>query len=247
MLRLNIRKMHVRIIVPMLIAVVMACIISGCATMAIGLNYGKAEAKKEVRKKEKIQWEQSPCLELSNGLNGSFIGYETIGDENYIRILLNGNLNPCRVNAPIELLLPSGIGSAKPAILREASSKQDTILNDDGRIKIIMLLPYNQEAEIENILSNEKWLGYPTNVIISGCHRLGAVELNLAYRTGKKKNEYVSFILSDTTALEYVCRKKEATEDITLNEYYLYPFAIAFDLITLPIQIIVFTVMALSK
>lgn len=215
--------------IPILIIVVLACSISGCATLALNskikFNYYSTSPWKEIYGNKRGIHNET----------GKYKGEETIGNQKFARILLTGASSDCREKDSIELLIPTGTKiSAKP-IIRDSFLSKTSSSFTEGKVNIKMCLLDHQVRSGSVFLPKEDWLGYPGNVLLT---EYGEAEneriIKVAYRIGPS-DEDIIFSPADTSSLSWICRQNEFRKEVY---YIFYPFAIAVDVVTSPIQVL---------
>lgn len=187
--------------------------ISGCATVIVN----------GIRKTE-----GSPGLEVrSRGsyLEGNYLGDIEQDGYRFARIII---LNPravCDDQTQIEMLLPlTSAHSARP-LLREVQG----ITNEkENRVKI--LLDIYDEPRAEAVINSESWAGYPSSIIIR--HESNDPP-TVFYRFGPGQSDLRHDDIA--TELKWVCRSRA----VYFGSMALLPFAVAFDIVTFPLQLIV--------
>ena len=225
------------IFLSVMFIIAMACCFSGCATHSLNMkiepNYYATSPWQEINgnKSHSDRYRQ---------LTGNYTGEEIVKNQNYARILLTDTNNVCHEKNSIELLIPVGAESDVVPIIRDASSNQSNSLYPVKKVNVIAINRTSLKTEPKYILPKEKWKGYPSNILLTddGEYKKERV-IKVAYHNGPGDDDII-FSSADTSNLGWVCRKKEESKT---GYYFLYPFAIAFDIITSPIQIPAFFVL----
>lgn len=233
-------KIHMsqkKIFLSIIFIVAIVCCFSGCATHSLNMkiepNYYATAPWQEVNDKKSRS-------DRYRQFTGYYTGGEIVGKQSYARILLRDSDNVCREKNSIELLIPVGAGSGVVPIIRDASPNQSNSLYPSKKVNIIAINHTGQRTEPKYILPKEKWKGYPSDILLTddGEYQKERV-IKVAYHNGPEDDDII-FSSADTSNLGWVCRKKEENK---MGYYFLYPFAIAFDIITSPIQIPAFFVL----
>jgi len=209
-----------------LLIVILASYISGCATHSI---------------KNKIDmndYSMSPWKEIYSDTIGDYkeigkyTGIISIKNQRYSRIIITGACND-RSKDSIEILVPIGVISSARPIIHDVLFEQASPILDEVRINMFSIAGDKNPAPI---LFQEDWSGYPANLFLTEASAYGSHGeriIKIAYRNGPLDEDIV-FLAADTKKLSSVCREKELSKSAL---YLLYPVAFAFDVITSPIQL----------
>jgi hypothetical protein len=183
-------------------------------------------------------------MPTNNELAGNFSGLETINGHRYASIMVLPRSNDCKERPAIELLLPMvNISDAKARLRFGKATKEPLPGGDKYNGQPVRIVFYSSSNENEmNIdkamtlmLSGHKWRGYPSVVIVA--YKKGSRYIDkLAYRIAPEVNDFLvqPFDCNEICDATWTCENKR---NIAAG-IVLIPFAVAFDLITTPIQLL---------
>lgn len=180
----------------------------------------------------------------TNELAGTYSGLETIKGHSYARIMVLPDSNDCKERPVIELLLPMEKNSDAKSTLRFGKSTKEQLLSGDkytGQpVRIVFYSSSNDnEMNIDKsmtlMLSGHNWRGYPSVVIVG--YKKGSRYIDrLAYRIAPEVNDFLvrPFDCNGLCHAAWACKNKENN----VAGIILTPFAVVFDTITAPVQLL---------
>lgn len=180
----------------------------------------------------------------NNKLTGTYSGLETINGHSYASIMVLPDSNDCKERPVIELLLPMEKNSDAKSTLRFGKSTKEQLPGGDkyaGQpVRIVFYSSSNDnEMNIDKsmtlMLSGHNWRGYPSVVIVGykkGSHYID----RLAYRIAPEVNDFLvrPFDCNELCHSAWTCKNKG---NIGVG-IILIPFAVGFDFITAPVQLL---------
>jgi hypothetical protein len=181
-------------------------------------------------------------MPTNNELTGTYSGLETIKGHSYASIMVLPHSNDCKERPVIELLLPMVNNSDSKSTLRFGKSTKEQLPGGDkynGQpVRIVFYsLSNDNEMNIDKsmtlMLSGHKWRGYPSVVIVA--YKKGSRYLDrLAYRIAPEVHVVQPFDCNEICNSTWTCENKRNI----VAGIFLIPFAVAFDLITTPVQLL---------
>jgi len=183
-------------------------------------------------------------LPTNNELAGTYSGIETINGHRYASIMVLPHSNDCKERPVIELLLPMENNSDSKSRLRFSKSTKELLPGGNkynGQpVRIVFYSSSNDnEMNIDKsmtlMLSGHNWRGYPSVVIVA--YKKGSRSIDrLAYRIAPEVNDFLvqPFDCNEICDSTWTCKNKG---NIAAG-IFLIPFAVAFDLITTPVQLL---------
>ena len=183
-------------------------------------------------------------MPTNNELAGTYSGLETINGHRYASIMVLPHSNDCKERPVIELLLPMEKNSDAKSTLRFGKSTKEQLPGADkyaGQpVRIVFYSSSNDnEMNIDKsmtlMLSGHNWRGYPSVVIVG--YKKGSRYIDrLAYRIAPEVNDFLvrPFDCNEICNSTWTCENKG---NIAAG-IFLIPFAVAFDLITTPVQLL---------
>jgi hypothetical protein len=207
--------------------------LTGCATLAVN---------------QFIHHPQSDFVDeftpTNNDLAGTYSGLETINGRSYASIMVLPDSNDCKERPVIELLLPMEKNSDAKSTLRFGKSTKEQLPSGDkytGQpVRIVFYSSSNDnEINIDKsmtlMLSGHNWRGYPSVVIVG--YKKGSRYIDrLAYRIAPEVNDFLvrPFDCNGLCHSAWACKNKENN----VAGIILTPFAVVFDFITAPVQLL---------
>jgi uncharacterized protein YceK len=183
-------------------------------------------------------------MPTNNELAGTYSGLETINGHSYASIMVLPYSNDCKERPVIELLLPMEKNSDAKSTLRFGKSTKEQLPGGDkyaGQpVRIVFYSSSNDnEINIDKsmtlMLSGHNWRGYPSVVIVG--YKKGGLYINrLAYRIAPENNDFLvrPFDCNELCHSAWTCKNKENN----VAGIILIPFAVVFDTITAPVQLL---------
>lgn len=183
-------------------------------------------------------------MPTNHELAGNYSGLETINGHRYASIMVLPLTNDCKERPAIELLLPMEKNSDAKAMLRFGKSTKEQLPGGDkynGQpVRIVFYASSNDnEMNIDKsmtlMLSGHNWRGYPSVVIVA--YKKGSRYIDkLAYRIAPEVNAFLvkTFDCNEICNSTWTCENKKNI----VAGIFLMPFAVAFDLITTPVQLL---------
>ena len=180
----------------------------------------------------------------TNELAGTYTGLETINGHSYASIMVLPDSNDCKERPVIELLLPMEKDSDAKSTLRFGKSTKEQLPGGDeytGQpVRIVFYSSSNDnEMNIDKsmtlMLSGHNWRGYPSVVIVG--YKKGSRYIDrLAYRIAPEVNDLLvrPFDCNELCHASWKCKNKENN----VAGIILIPFAVVFDTITVPAQLL---------
>jgi hypothetical protein len=207
--------------------------LTGCATMAVNqlINHPQSDFVDEF-------------TPTNHGLTGTYSGLETINGHSYASIMVLPDSNDCKERPVIELLLPMEKNSDAKATLRFGKFIKEQLTGGDrytGQpVRIVFYSSSNDnEINIDKsmtlMMSGHNWRGYPSVVIVG--YKKGSRYIDrLAYRIAPEVNAFLvkPFDCNEICNSTWTCENKRNI----VAGIFLIPFAVAFDLITTPVQLL---------
>jgi len=213
--------------------------LTGCATIAVEqfIHHPKTNVTDELSpdKKEYL---------------GIYYGIAVIKDRSYAHIVI---VPDCEEMQSLNLFLPTEKNYDTEAIVRVGGSNKEQLLYEDkyiGRSVKILSLPLSDDMKTEidkgtiPMRSSLQWSGHPTTLIIlfkQGDLFGKGAQKTLIYRIGPENNDFLQRSLTvdckNGPCGNWRCKNKENN----VGGYMLKPFAVVFDIITFPVQILVIT------
>ena len=207
--------------------------LTSCATMAVNqlINHPQSDFVDEF-------------TPTNHGLTGTYSGLETINGHSYASIMVLPDSNDCKERPVIELLLPMVNNSDAKARLRFGKYTKEQLPDGDkynGQpVRLVFYASSNEnELHIDKsmtlMLSGHKWRGYPSVVIVA--YKKGSRYIDrLAYRIAPEVNAFLvkPFDCNEICNSTWTCENKRNI----VAGIFLIPFAVAFDLITTPVQLL---------
>lgn len=187
--------------------------ISGCATVVVN---GFRET------------EGSPGLEVrsrSSSLEGSYIGNTEIEGNKYARIVILEPRAVCDDQSQIEMLLPLSSEKVARPLLKEFRQPE----TEKGKLVTIRLDVFDKSKAGE-LTKAESWQGHPDIIIFR--HEMKDPP-TLLYRFGPAPADLRDEGIEND--LKWVCRSRSAY----FSSIALLPFAVVFDVITFPMQLLI--------
>jgi hypothetical protein len=183
-------------------------------------------------------------MPTNNELAGTYSGLETINGHRYASIIVLPHSNDCKARPVIELLLPMVNNSDAKAMLRFSKSTKEQVPGGDkynGQpVRIVFYSSSNDnEINIDKsmtvMLSGHNWRGYPSVVIVAYKKSSRHID-RLAYRSAPEVNDLLvhPFDCNEICDSTWTCENKG---NIAAG-IVLIPFAVTFDLITTPVQLL---------
>ena len=183
-------------------------------------------------------------MPTNNELAGTYSGLETINGHRYATIMVLPRSNDCKERPVIELLLPMVSNADAKAMIRFGKSTKEPLPGLDkynGQpVRIIFYSASNEnEMNINKamtlMLSGHKWHGYPSVVIVAYKKDNRYID-RLAYRSAPEVTALfvTPFDCNEICDATWTCENKR---NIGAG-IVLIPFAVVFDLITTPIQLL---------
>jgi hypothetical protein len=207
--------------------------LTSCATMAVN---------------QLISHPQSDFVDeftpTNHGLTGTYYGLETINGHSYASIMVLPDSNDCKERPVIELLLPMEKNSDAKSTLRFGKSTKEQLPGGDkytGQpVRIVFYSSSNDnEMNIDKsmtlMLSGHNWRGYPSVVIVG--YKKGSRYIDrLAYRIAPEVNDFLvrPFDCNGLCNSAWTCKNKGNN----VAGIILIPFAVVFDTITAPVQLL---------
>jgi hypothetical protein len=207
--------------------------LTGCATLAVNQFF--------LHPQSDFVDEFTPT---NNELAGTYSGLETINGHSYASILVLPNSNDCKERPVIALLLPmEKISDAKSTIRFGKSIKEQLPSGDKYAGQPVRIVFYSSSNDNEmNIdksmtlmLSGHNWRGYPSVVIVG--YKKGSRYIDrLAYRIAPEINDFLvrPFDCNELCNSAWTCKNKGNN----VVGIILIPFAVGFDFITAPVQLL---------
>jgi hypothetical protein len=183
-------------------------------------------------------------MPTNNELAGTYSGIETINGHSYASIMVLPHSNACKERPVIELLLPMIKNSDAKARLRFGKPTKEQLSGGDkynGQpVRIVFYSSsndneMNMDKSMTLMLSGHNWRGYPSVVIVA--YKKGSRSIDrLAYRIAPKVNDFLvqPFDCNESCNSTWTCKNKGNI----VAGIFLMPFAVAFDLITTPVQLL---------
>ena len=180
----------------------------------------------------------------TNELAGTYSGLEMINSHSYARIMVLPDSNDCKERPVIELLLPMEKNSDAKATLRFGKFIKEQLTGGDrytGQpVRIVFYSSSNDnEINIDKsmtlMLSGHNWRGYPSVVIVG--YKKGSRYIDrLAYRIDTEVNDLLvrPFDCNGLCHSAWTCKNKGNN----VAGIILIPFAVVFDTITAPVQLL---------
>lgn len=207
--------------------------LTGCATLAVDrfLLHPQSEFIDEF-------------TPTNNELAGTYSGLETINGHNYASIMVLPVSNDCKERPVIELLLPMEKNSDAKSTLGLGKSTNEQLLGGDkyaGQpVRIVFYSSsidneMNIDKSMTLMLSGHNWRGYPSVVIVG--YKKGSRYIDrLAYRIAPEVNDLLvrPFDCNELCHASWKCKNKENN----VAGIILIPFAVVFDTITVPAQLL---------
>ena len=189
-------------------------------------------------------------MPTNNELAGTYSGLETINGHSYASIMVLPDSNDCKERPVIELLLPMEKNSDAKSTLRFGKSTKEQLPGGDeytGQpVRIVFYSSSNDnEMNIDKsmtlMLSGHNWRGYPSVVIVG--YKKGSRYIDrLAYKIAPEVNDFLvrPFDCNELCHSTWTCKNKGNNAAGII----LIPFAVFFDFITAPVQLL-FTIVNL--
>ena len=207
--------------------------LTSCATMAVNqlINHPQSDFVDEF-------------TPTNHGLTGTYSGLETINGHSYASIMVLPDSNDCKERPVIELLLPMEKNSDAKSTLRFGKSTKEQLPSGDkytGQpVRIVFYSSSNDnEMNIDKtmtlMLSGHNWRGYPSVVIVG--YKKGSRYIDrLAYRIDTEVNDLLvrPFDCNEICNSTWTCENKRNI----VAGIILTPFAVVFDFITAPVQLL---------
>jgi hypothetical protein len=183
-------------------------------------------------------------MPTNNELAGTYSGLETINGHSFASITILPHSNDCKERPVIELLLPVEKNSDAKSTLRFGKSTKEQLSGTDkyaGQpVRIVFYSSSNDnERNIDKsmtlMLTGHNWRGYPSVVILG--YKKGSRYIDkLAYRIAPKVDDFLvqPFDCNEICNSTWTCENKRNI----VGGIFLIPFAVAFDLITTPVQLL---------
>jgi hypothetical protein len=182
-------------------------------------------------------------MQTNNELTGTYSGLETINGHRYASIIVLPHPNDCKERPVIELLLPMVNNSDAKARLRFGKSAKEQLSGSDKyngqAVRIIFYAASNDnemniDKSMASMLSGHNWRGYPSVVMVAYKKDSRSID-RLAYRIDPKVNNFLvpPFDCNEICNSTWTCENKRNL----VAGIFLIPFAVAFDLITTPVQL----------
>lgn len=189
---------------------------SGCATLYLQVEgIPESFSSKEIGKKAAI-------------LDSKYCGQETINEKEYHRYIIKGTRAACKYDSTIDMLLSIDAGKKSEVIFREANLKK-TCKEQPAQV-YYMFIPAKNDLETDSV-------NYPKKIFILPPGQFGSDEMKVSYQD-TSKDQTARFVDAsvDSSDLKWICRDK--------GKYAAYcaltPFAVVFDALTWPLQLIIF-------
>jgi hypothetical protein len=147
---------------------------------------------------------------------------------------IKGILDSCNQEKTLELSIPlenNATLNTKPIRICRTPS---LMISSSQPIQVISSQKEMSIANIKPLLLSETWKGYPTTLII-GQSQNENDQVIVAYRAGSSDND-ILINKSDISNLKFACKRKETNPAF----YFLMPITVAVDIVTSPIQLILF-------
>ena len=207
--------------------------LTGCATLAVDRLF--------LHPQSEFVDEFTPT---TNELAGTYSGLETINGNRITRIMVLPVSNDCKERPVIELLLPMEKNSDAKSTLRLGKSTNEQLPGGDkyaGQpVRIVFYSSSNDnEMNIDKsmtlMLSGHNWRGY-TSVVIVGYKKGSRYIDSLAYRIAPEVNDFLvrPYDCNELCHSAWKCKNKENI----VAGIILLPFAVVFDTITAPAQLL---------
>ena len=182
-------------------------------------------------------------LPTNNALAGTFSGLETINGHRYAGIMVLPHSKDCKERPVIELLLPMVNNADAKAGLRFGKSTNEQLPGRDkyyGQPVRIIFYSSSDDGEMNinktmtSMLSGHNWRGYPSVVIVAYKKGMRSID-RITYRIAPEVNDVLvkPFDCNEMCTSTWTCENKGNLTAAIL----LMPFAVAFDLITTPVQL----------
>lgn len=180
----------------------------------------------------------------TNELSGTYSGLEMINGHSYARIMVLPDSNDCKERPVIELLLPMEKNSDAKSTLRfDKSTKEQLTSADKYAGQLVRIVFYsssnhnemNIDKSMTLMLSGHNWRGYPS-VVIVGYKKSSRYIDKLAYRIAPEVNDFLvrPFDCNGLCNSAWTCKNKGNNAAGII----LIPFAVVFDTITSPVQLL---------
>lgn len=213
-----------KLIVLFAIFIISICC-SGCATYKL---------------KRALTEEMCPFHEISPEANITYCGHETINNKHYYRYLIASkpfqrsiirSSVKCTCNRTIEMLLPIEVQFDSKAIIREANSRNACI---SLPAQIV-----DGPLTVSNDLQSDS-MYYPIQMCLISNIAFSLPDVVRYQIMLKDQNARIVNIIVESSDLKFVCRSKAKH----ILHLALVPFAVVFDIIMSPIEIIYFLLWA---
>ncbi len=207
---------------------------TGCATLAVEqfIQHPSSEFF-DVFKPTDKEW------------SGVYSGLEVINNHGYVRIVAVPPPDDCKERPLLNLLLPAEKNTDGKVMLRLGGSIKQLPTEDKyigQSVRLIFYQSLNEsdmkvdvKKDIALIQQNSSWLGYPSVVVVRFINLYpGAI----TYQTGPQADAFSvrNFDCAGDCYTQWYCKNRENN----VAGVILTPFAIAFDVVTFPIQILFF-------
>lgn len=183
-------------------------------------------------------------MPTNHELAGIYSGLETINGHRYASVMVLPHSHDCKERPVIEFLLPIEKNSDAKARLRFDKSTKDPLpVTDKYTGQPVRIVFYasskDNEMNIDKamtlMLSGHNWRGYPSVVIVAYKTDNRYID-RLAYRSSPEVNDFLvrPFDCNEICNSTWTC----ANKGNMVAGIFLMPFAVAFDLITTPVQLL---------
>jgi hypothetical protein len=183
-------------------------------------------------------------MPTNNELAGTYSGLETINGHRYASIMVLPHSNDCKERPVIELLLPMVNNSDAKASMRFGNATKMQLPGSDkynGQpVRLVFYASLNEnemniDKSITLMLAGHKWRGYPSVVIVAYKKDSRYID-RLAYRIAPEVNAFLvkPFDCNEICNSTWTC----ANNRNIVAGIFLIPFAVVFDLITTPVQLL---------
>jgi hypothetical protein len=208
--------------------------LTGCATLAVDQLF--------LRPQSDFIDEFTP---KTNELAGTYFGLETINGHSYASIIVLPVSNDCKEKPVIELLLPMEKNSDAKSTLRLGKSTNEQLPGGDkyaGQpVRIVFYSSSHDDDEMSIdqtmtfMLSGHNWRGYPSVVIVGYKKNIRYID-RLAYRIAPEVNDVLvrPFDCNELCDTPWKCKNRGNK----VAGIILIPFAVVFDTITAPAQLL---------
>lgn len=207
--------------------------LTGCATLAVDQFILHPQSKFV-----------DEFMSTTNELAGTYSGLETINGHSYASIMVLPDSNDCKERPVIELLLPMEKNSDVKSTFRFDKPTKEQLPSADqyaGRpVRIVFYSSsigneMNIDQPMTSMLSGHNWYGYPS-VVIVGYKKDSRYIDRLAYRIAPEVNDFLvrPFDCNGLCNSAWTCKNKG--NDVA--GIILIPFAVVFDTITAPVQLL---------